>query len=274
MSPRRVNLDRVLSIAALVVSGIAVALSQVHPLYTYLDKPKLGMSVTPTLQIYHVWGNLGLTPFIQVSNSGKAAGTMTRIEMLLERKGDSSFKYRLASQTYYLKPTSLAPGQIPTQVPFGPFTVAPDTSWESFVNFYRPFSKEQQDRIATLGSTMDAQLRDQFRPGDPTPKRIRPELHQDVVKFSETNLAGFGLGEYYLLVLAWADGQTKPIVAKCFSFSVFEADLRSMRGIIDRYQTGEGILFPPSMRPGFEAMLRAVSDDALVRRMTEEFERL
>src|SRR5207302_5125933 len=68
------TLERRLSLSALAVSFVALILSQFHPLYTYLDKPKLIVSVSQNAQVYHGFGNLGFNVFVQLRNQGKVVG--------------------------------------------------------------------------------------------------------------------------------------------------------------------------------------------------------
>lgn len=54
-----------ISLLALVSSFAAIVLSQFHPLYTYLDKPRLVASVS-TVQLFHNFGSPALYVFIQL----------------------------------------------------------------------------------------------------------------------------------------------------------------------------------------------------------------
>jgi len=272
----RPSVDRRLSLSALGVSLTALILSQFHPLYTYLDKPKMSASIASNAIIYHGFGNLGMNLFVQIRNQGKAAGTVTRVELFLERIGDTNYRRRLPGQSYFVKPSTLSPGQSAVQVPMSYIPVAPDGSWENFINFYAAIPKEAQNRISELGPAIQVQIQGQFVQNPParTQYRVDLALQSELDSFVAKNLAGFSVGDYYLLVMFWDDKSEKPAISQLFGFSVYEADMKSLASITEQYKSGIGIVFPPPQQAGFQATLHALQDEQVTARLRKEAESL
>jgi hypothetical protein len=277
------SFERKLATLSLVISLLAVVLSQFHPLYTFLDKPKLAGAVNPEIMVTHSWGGISLNLYLRLANTGRATGTVNRVEMFLEKAEPTSYRKRLPVNWYVSTPATLAPGETQTQLPFGPHDIAPDGRWENFVIAFEPFAKDQQNHITNLVQEMQKQLNAQMHAPHPDktlypaePFHVDDKLFDEISRFVHKNLAGFGLGEYNLLVMFWDDKSEKPFSVSCYSFSVFEADVQSMENVVDQYRTGNGIILPFSdqMPSNFPATLRPVKDDRTIERMLKDFEQL
>jgi hypothetical protein len=277
------SFERKLATLSLVISLLAVVLSQFHPLYMFLDKPKLSGTVNPDIVVSHSWGSINLNLYLRMANTGRATGTITRVETLLEKADNTSYRKRMPVEVYVSTPATLAVGETQAQLPFGPHDISPDGRWENYVIAYEPFAKDQQNQITALIQKTQKQMSDQMRAPHPDkpvfpaePYHIDDKLFDEISRFVHKNMAGFGLGEYNLLVLFWDDKSEKPFSVSCYSFSVFEGDVQSMESMLDQYKTGSGIVYPFSdqLPSSFQATLRPVKDERTIARMLKDFEQL
>ncbi len=109
-------------------------------------------------------------------------------------------------------------------------------------------------------------------PFDSSIRMIDDDLYDEIKKFTNTNFTGFGLGEYYLLAIIWGDDSDKPLIMKCYTFSVYEAEIESLNMIIEKYRTGEGVYYPSSSLLGFNATLYEFNDKNITDRLFKNYE--
>jgi hypothetical protein len=278
------SFERRLSFISLIVSLLAVVLSQFHPLYTFLDKPKLGGSVNPDFSITHQYGSLSLTLYLHLTNNGRATGTVTRVETLIEKADDSGYRKRMPVQTYFTPLPTYTVGEAQNPLPFGARDIVPDARWENYVNAYEMPTKDEQTHMNSLIMQVQKQLNDQIRaphsdkpnyfPNEPY--RIDDKLYDELTSTVRKNLGGFGMGEYTLLLMLWDDKAEKPFSVSCYSFSVFEADIQILEGIVEQYRTGNGVIYPlnAQLPMGFGSTLRPVKDQGTIDRMLRDFGQL
>jgi hypothetical protein len=258
-----------ISIVALMISLAAILLSQLHPLYTYLDRPKLAAGVS-AVQVFHTFGNLTLYAYLQLRNEGRATGTFTRVEAMVESVADSSFRRHLPVQTYMPVPTTLSVGQIPVQVPWAAVTLLPDASWNYYALLYAIPSKDQQARGSELLQEARAQIQAQWtlNPNFQGPRNVDDALFTKATEFTKENLSGFSAGEYYLFVLFYDEATSEPRIVKCYSFSVFEPDMKTFSLITEQFRTlTQGV-------QGFPVGLRPMTDPGVLAKLRKDFDSL
>ena len=270
--------EKKISAISLIAAVVAVVLSQFRPLYTYLDKPKLTSTVAPMLQIYHQWGFISVTPFLQFKNSGNASGTISRIELLLEKKDDPRFHLRLQALSYFLKPSTVSTGQIVTSVPFADIQLGPGETWEAYVTLGLIPPKAEQVKIADFKLQIYQQIqatlaKRPFTPFDSAPKKIDERLFGRVRGLVDRNMSGFGVGEYNLLLVFEDDLSKVLFITKCYNISVYEADMKFLSEITNQYKMGAGVYFPSQsqLAQGFYTPLIEISDETVKSKMQENF---
>jgi hypothetical protein len=264
--------DVKISVAALIVSLIAVALSQFHPLYTYIDKAKLDAEIS-NIQFYQAWGRVGISAFVQLWNDGRASGQVSRVDIFIERETESARPLHLNVQTYYPVPPSISMGQIATQVPWSHVILIPDGSWSYWVNCFTQPSDQEQSVIDGLTAEMQAQLSSQpaasANPG--TLKFVDQELFDRISAFVRNNLGDFADGRYFALVAVWGNRRENPIIVKGYTFSVPTTYVRLFSTGIDQFRSGAGILFPPQVSQGPVISLTPIHDQRLAEKLRKDF---
>lgn len=258
------------SIAALSVSVLAVILSQFRPLYEYFDKAELEVIIETPLHISHDWGNLFLTQFIQIENSGKASGSIKKSVIYLEKNGSKEFKKVIPGQYYISETLTASSYQMPNKKPFRNISIRPGGIWESRVAFYQRLKKDKRDKITRFSNKISGQLKSIFD----IPlviSEIGDTLYQDISHFMEYNLNGFNPGEYYLIFIFWDDDSKDPIKIKGYSFFVSQSDIEILKKKIEVYKIGEGIVKPKTQHLGFEPNLIEITDHKTLNTLLKNF---
>ncbi len=267
-------MKKYIPVLSFIIAVIALILSQLRPLYEYIEKPKFNVSLSPQLHVTHYLGNVNLSPFIQIRNSGKASGTIKRIELYVENKDNPNYRIKLPAYSYFLQPTSTATGQVPTQIPIGQITLDSNKSWQYFLSCFFPFSKKEQATASGLLNEVNTQIQEQLVPDDLILKYIDDDLFNRIASFTKDRLNKFDIGEYYLLLMVWSDGNNNPEIKKLFTFTVFSSDIDRMNEITELYKSGAGLIYTAPNRLGFMAKISEINDKNLLTKVVNNFNRL
>jgi hypothetical protein len=243
-----------ISTLALATSVAAIVLSQFHPLYNYLDKPRFVASIS-TAQLLHNFGTPFVNVFTDLRNEGRAAGTITRLEIFIESATDHHFQARMPSQAYWPIPTGSITGMGPPPVPWAGVTLGPDVSWSSYVSMMATPSNDDQMKVNGFIQQAQAEL------ATASPRRISDALFNQITDFTNQSLRELTAGNYFMLFLAFEEKGKTPIVAKCFSFALSPQDISQLSSITQQIRT----LSPPG--PPIILHLQEVTDPATVRRV-------
>jgi hypothetical protein len=261
-----------IAIAAFAASLVAIILSQFHPLYTYLDKPRLAAELS-RLEFYQAWGKIGVGAFVELSNDGRAAGRISRIDVFIEREHDALHSIKLEVQNYYPIPPNISIGSVATQVPWSPVTLAPDGNWDYWVNCYATPNDTDMALIDEL--TAETQRQIAIPAGAPVagaaPRVIDDALFQRISTFANTNLAGFSGGAYFAVVEFWTEKPEASLMLKAYSFSVPSSYERLFSTGIAQFKYGTGILFPSQLPQGPVVSLVPVSDQITIDALKKDF---
>ena len=240
------------------VAALAVVLSQFPPLMTYYASPEFELVADSPINVSHNLGEIVLSPYLQIKNSGDAEGTVSKIELIVSKKGDSSFKKGMRAQIYYLKPSAISPGQLPVQIPFSNISIQPGETWEAYVDFFKAHDVSRRGKIAEFRERVSSEfLESQKQRSNKQgivyfePPTISDDLFNRIKSHTEKELSPFVIGQYSLHLKLYSKSDQEPDLQKCYLFTVFEGDLREMDRITGMYRTGLGIISPYFHRIGF-----------------------
>ena len=236
------------------IAMIALVLSQLPPIPRYFALPKLDVTAHRNLQVRHYLGDLVLVPFLQINNSGKAQGAITKIELVLTKQDDPSFRKNLLAQAYYLKPETIALNQTPTAIPFGHISVPPSETWETYIDFYEPPSAARRLRAADIQGRVAAEIQESLADKSPLNNElaeISNELFDEIRAHTDKRLSSFEIGEYRLYLRLFGESESEPAARRCYSLTVFEGHLSRFDAITEHYRFGAGITFPLPGQAGF-----------------------
>ena len=236
------------------IAIVALVLSQFPPIPSYFALPELKLTAHRSLQVRHYLGDLVLVPFLQISNSGKVRGTISKIELTLTKQDSPSFRKHLLAQTYYLKPETISLNQNPTPIPFGHISVPPSETWETYIDFYESPNAARRLRIAKIQGRAAAEIQKGLAdksPLDSELAEISNELFDEIKAHTDERLSSFEIGEYRLYLKLFGESSSEPTARRCYSLTVFEGHLSRFDAITEQYRFGAGIIFPLPLQAGF-----------------------
>lgn len=262
------------ALAPIVISIVAVVLSQMKPLYTYFEKPNLDLVVGRNMTLFETWGNLTANLFVQLVNKGGAGGVVERMDIFIKSK-DTGYAHVMPAQTYYLQPEAISRNEIVAQIPFSNITVPSDTIWSGFIASFSSWSRTQSATISEITKKTQIEINSKYVPNGPA-VTIGTDLMSRIRDFTRGNLGRFDIGEYQLLVLAWSQGSNTPTLRKAFNFSVFESDVARLFVKEEGYPYGSGILFPidatTNQQAVFNVTLDEIEDQEMINRLYMAYE--
>jgi hypothetical protein len=258
----------------IIVSIVAVTLSQFKPLYVYFEKPKIDLIVGQRISFYEKWGNLGMNVFLQIPNTGNVGTTIEKVAFYISSL-DSDYSRYLPGQSYYLKPETLEEVQRVNQIPLSNIFIEKQSVWNSFINSYLEANKATQMKIEELTLAVGQDIMSKLEP-DGDIVFIEDDLYDQIIDFVRDNLDSLSIGEYQLLAMGWKQNDNNPSIMKAYSFSIYESDLQRFKNKEQEYLSGAGILYPivnPLQIPlGFNSILTEIIDSNIVSNLYKSYQ--
>ena len=227
---------------------------------SYHASPEFELIVYSPIKVHHYFGEIILSPFLQIKNSGDAEGTVSKIELVISKQDGSSYKKNLRVRSYYPTPGAISPGQFSVQIPFGNISIQPGKIWEAYVDFFKAPDVSMRGNIADFRARVSSEIQEsqiqrsnmQHRANKKIPT-ISDGLFNNIKTYTEDRLSTFKIGQYSLHLKLYSKQERDPELAfqKCYLLTVFEGDMLQMGRITAKYRYGEGIIFPNFSNPGF-----------------------
>ncbi|MBN8707224.1 MAG: hypothetical protein J0L62_15235 [Bacteroidetes bacterium] len=246
--------QKALNYLAIILSILAIIFtqSQFRPLYSYLDKPKIEVSVDVNrMQLFHNYGHICLNQCVQVRNTGNASETVSIIYYYLEKLNEKSFQKLLTIQTTINFDHNI--NNQPIQYPVFDLYLIPTDFFNNNVMVYESLSKEKQGVISVLNDDIynDIKRKKNSEYEDGLPVQVTDDLQTRVRVLVKRNMEGFTIGEYILLVFA-CDKNNEPIQPdKYYSFTVYESDIKKLNDITEDYISGGNNIYFVSKQKEF-----------------------
>ncbi|MDP2024708.1 hypothetical protein [Sulfuriferula sp.] len=221
---------------AVVVSFVAIVLSQLPPVLLWFRPRRLDVEVHSRIQITHKVGNPNVGMYVSIRNTG---GRELRIRSLrLELTRDSKPLLTLAAQNYFETPSSQS------SVLFVPFSLKPSESWGHGVNFLNLFDRATEklyrESESALGTDIRAKL--QARPEDDKRAVIAaPELVEPFLELFE-KLFSWQPGEYVVELIVEAEAVSASY-SKKYRFTLYESDAAELKSHTEDYRFGGGLSY-------------------------------
>lgn len=231
-----------------VVSLIAVVLSQLPPVHLLLRPKRLEVEVHSRIQITHKVGNPNVGLHLSIRNSG---GRELRIRALrLELSRDKKHILSLPAQNYFEKPTDQM------SVLFVPFSLKPGEHWSHAVNFLNFFDRttEKFYRESETALRFDIQKKLRSKPeNERQPVTAEPELVEPFVQLFN-RLFIWEPGEYVAELIVEAEPGSASY-AKKYRFTLYESDTAELKRYTDDYPYGGGISYNVERHVGVFVLL-------------------
>lgn len=241
---------------SVVVSLVAIALSQLPPVHIMLRRAKLDIDVYSRIVINHKVGNPNAQLHLILSNIGGRILKIRSISLRFRRGIEDDFT--LPAQNYFQQPADKE------SVLLTSFKLKPNDEWGHVVNFLNLFSRTEDKEYRKIESDLrndilnklnvQKQLEEQLSQDDPIAKidRTIHSTSSDYVIASDDKvqpaLAFFDKkfrwmpGEYSMTLEVKAEPPSASIT-KQFRVTIFETDSNELREFREDYKYGAGIYF-------------------------------
>lgn len=223
---------------AVVVSIIAIVLSQIPPIHLLLKKAKLDIELYSRIHITHKVGNPNLQLHMIINNIG---GRIVKIKGISAKiKRDGKVITTLNAQNYLQHPNDT------NSVLFTSFSLKPKEEWAHIVTFLNYFPKQTEKIYRESALELRKHMSE---------KKENNELviaEDSYIKpFTElfNKLFIWEPGEYELTVQVEAN-PNQASITKLYRFTLFESDSNELRRYVEEYKYGAGIYFDSSEHTG------------------------
>lgn len=219
---------------AVVVSFIALVLSQLPPLHVILRRAKLEVEAHSLMYLTHKVGNPTAQLHLIISNPGGRELKIREISLHFKLSAEDAFV--LPAQGYLQNPTDK------DAVLLTPFKLKPKEEWAHIANFFNRLPRQDEKVYRQLESNLrqDIQAKLAVKPADQkAPVAANPENVQPLLKFFEARFRWLP-GEYELTLQL----QTEPkraSISKRFRFTLFESDAKELTDYREDYKYGFGV---------------------------------
>lgn len=222
---------------SLVVSFIAVALSQMPPIKFWFRPRRLLVEVHSRILVSHRIGNPNIALYLSVHNSGGKRIRVLSSSISISRDGKSICG--LPAQNYFKESDSKS------SVLFVPYHLNPDETWAHITNFFEFFDRETEKNYRGHVSNLNRDIRAKL---EKRPKSKSKELvvaKDDLVApFKELFAKEFVWvpGEY-IAELNIKTNQASASFLKKYRFTLFESDTAELKAQSERFKFGEGVTY-------------------------------
>ena len=228
---------------AVLISAVAVILSQLPPIWKWFKKAKIELDIYPTVMINHKVGNPIVNAHIKLTNIG---GSEVKINKFLIRLyKNESYVTDLTCRTYReLKSENEG------DLLFTPFRLKIKDEWSGLLNFYNPFGREDEKKYRELESKIKEdiikkrkQLVDEKQIVDADDKNVQPFNDFMDEKFIWKH------GDYKLELIIETI-QEKAKIQKNYRFILYESDQQFLENYKEEFKTGAGIFYDSANQTG------------------------
>ena len=227
---------------AVVVSFLALVLSQLPPIHIMLRRAKLDVEAYSRIHFTHRVGNPNAQLHLIVSNVGGREIKIKSIALHFKRGNDD--QVTLPAQNYLQEP-----GDKDT-VLLTSFKLKPKDEWAHIANFLNFFSRTDEKTFRQLESNLK---------NDIFEKKELPENKDTVVEADTENVQP--IIEFFHRKFRWEPGEyeisleikTEPqhaSVSKRYRVTLFESDSAELKSYSDDYKYGAGVYWNNSRHTG------------------------
>ncbi|RII29951.1 MAG: hypothetical protein CXR30_09135 [Geobacter sp.] len=219
---------------SVVMSSIAILLSQLPPIRLWLKPRRVDVEVNSRIQITHKVGNPNVGLHLSLINSGGRELRVCGLKLHIYR--DSKPIVTLPAQNYFDKPTDT------TSVLLVPLQLKPDEYWSHSVNFLNFFDRSTEKKYRASETALGNDIQEKLKARaieDKNPVKADPMFTEPFILLFQ-QLFIWEPGEYVVELTV----DTVPVSAtysKKYRFTLYESDTAELRKQVEDYPYGAGI---------------------------------
>jgi hypothetical protein len=219
-----------------IVSLIAVALSQFPPIHQLIKPRRLEVEVHSRINLTHKIGNPNVSLHMSMRNNGGRELRVRSIRLNLFRDGKPLLS--MPAQNYFENQTDQH------SILFVPFSIKPNEHWSHVVNFLNFFDRKTEKFYRSAELAIKTDIQTKFRTKEKEDNTLVAAEHSLVKPFIElferTNV--WEPGEY----IAVLEVNSEPVSAtytKQYRFTLYESDCLELKKYTEDYINGGGIYY-------------------------------
>lgn len=227
---------------SVLLSGIAIALSQLPPIRLWFRRKRIEVEVPSRVLISHQVGNPNVAMAISLRNTGGRTLLIRSLEIKLTRDGTDLGLFR--AQNYFETPSSQ------TTALLVPFSMKPDDTWVHGTNFLNYFNRATEKHYRAIESAMREDIQKKLDAKAPEETKLveaEPALVEPFLQLFD-KLFIWESGEYVMDLRV----NTEPGAAtfsKKYRFTLYESDTAELRKHTEDYKHGGRITWTPTNKP-------------------------
>ncbi|MCC7004710.1 hypothetical protein IT397_02215, partial [Candidatus Nomurabacteria bacterium] len=229
-------------------------------------KPNIKVQADYDLYIDHDWGNLNLTQYVAIQNTGDANGSILKIKGLIRNKETKEIVCNF---------TEVGIESFGHFVPLVNFILMPYGNYSGLIRFSKLNTEDDKQYIANTKNYIFKYL-DTFIQRHPYKRPYVPDdkfIGQK--EFIKNKLDKFSQGSYEYFIQIMCDYQIDPLFEQAFSFSIFPADKEQLLQKTQEYQTGQNIYFKETNIPpkwGIHVNLIRIVDNQIINELRSKIQ--
>ena len=220
---------------SVVVSIIAIALSQLPPIHMMLRRAKLEIEAYSRIVIGHKAGNPNVQLHLILSNVGGREVKIKSMSLTFKRGKEDNFS--LPAQNFFATPTDKESVLLPS------FKLKPNEEWAHVTGFLNFFSRTEEKEYRQIESDIRTDIFKKRTQLDNQEEVVEAasELVQPLLTFFDKKFR-WHPGEYEIQLLVQAVPGSASI-SKKFRVTLFESDSKELQDHKDGYKFGAGVYF-------------------------------
>lgn len=226
------------SIWAVVISAMAIVLSQLPPVGSWIPSTKVSTEVGSRIGLPNSMGIPGFEIFIDMKNSGNK--TLTISSLRLELKYPNGTVKPLAAQSY----AKLISGQANSiDFPITSIALGVGASWSEVVSFYADLTPDDEQATSELRLKISSDIANKIQKVESPKPWVEAEqsLVNEAVQLFNKNF-DLKKGQYTFAIKCEANGRDTMLTEG--SFTLYNHHIVTIRSQTDDYAYGAGIYFP------------------------------
>ncbi|HDL6885597.1 TPA: hypothetical protein PXL93_001531 [Yersinia enterocolitica] len=226
--------------ASAVVAFLALFLSQIPPIRTFLGRRKPNISTARSLSISHSLGLPNVQLYINLENVSPKPLRISNISIKIIKLGSSEIE--LPAFSVFDKPEQVI------QTAFTPFTIKPNAEWAKNISFFIPFEggEEQKYKEISYGIRNNLNMkRGAMNNSLPAPFEALiadEEFVEPAISLYKSNRYWVP-GDYTVTLLIKTDSE-KTSTTKEFTFLLNTIEIKELDTVVERYKFGNSFSQP------------------------------
>ncbi|WP_145521964.1 hypothetical protein [Yersinia ruckeri] len=223
-----------------IVASLALLLSQIPPIRTFIGRRKPILTTTPAISITHYLGAPNIQLFLNIENDSPRSLKIKNISMQVTRLGTTN--KTLPAFTIFEKPDSHI------QTVFAPFTIKPESNWAKNVTFYAPFEGSVEQKL----KSMQYKIRNSINNKRNAIQHLGADQPQPIVTADETYvqeaIAFYNANKFwepgdYSINLSITTDSPKTSIQQRYIFLLTLPEINELDSAAERYKFGSTLTY-------------------------------